>query len=86
MTRIDLKIGIINDPRDPKKVDINDVGNISHQEMTDWINNRVFEEDVRKVLLDKISNYPANTLAHFYKNVHEHIKRAQKDREKKEGK
>lgn len=51
--------------------------------MTKWIKNAALDDHTKKELLAKIAKYPADTMHHFFANIHEHIRRIQANRPQK---
>jgi len=65
---------------------------ITHAQMLSWLDRAEIDNHTRRELQNMVKRYPANTMKHFYENLHVHIQRIQaeksrKDRgkEKKEG-
>jgi len=58
--------------------------NITHYDMIKWIEGAGIDEETKRDLLKEIARYPANTMNHFFKNIHKHIERIHKNRKKKE--
>jgi len=57
---------------------------ITHYDMIKYINRAGIDEETKKELLEQVARYPANTMHHFFDNIHEHIKRIHEKRKKKE--
>ena len=57
---------------------------LTHYDMIKYINRAGIDEDTKKELLKQVARYPANTMHHFFDNIHEHIKRIHEKRKKKE--
>ena len=59
---------------------------VTHYDMTKWIENAGIDEDTKKELLKEIARYPANTMRHYYTNIHKHIARIHKKRKENDTK
>ena len=57
---------------------------ITHYDMLKWIENAGIDEETKKELIREVGRYPANTMRHFYTNIHKHIERIHKKRKKKD--
>ena len=59
-------------------------GKITKYDMTRWIKQAGIDADTKVELLKLLARYPANTMHHFFKNIHEHIRRIHSEREETE--
>lgn len=57
---------------------------ITKFDMIRWIKRAAIDVETKDELLKMIAKYPANTMHHFYKNIHKHIQRIHSKRESKE--
>jgi hypothetical protein len=50
---------------------------ITKADMTKWISQANLDEGTKAGLTKMLAEYPANTMHHFFKNIHAHIARIQ---------
>ncbi len=53
---------------------------ITHGEMMQWLQKAEIDEYTKDKLIKMVKRYPANTMSHFYENLHKHITRIRKER------
>lgn len=56
---------------------------LTSRKMKKWISDSGIDEYTKRELIKKIDSYPANTMKHFYKNIHEHIRRIHAEKKRK---
>ena len=49
--------------------------NITKSDLTRWINQSSLGDEIKSGLIKILASSPANTMHHFYKNIHEYIAR-----------
>ena len=55
-------------------------GRITHAQMMAWLDKADIDNHTRKELKKIVKRYPANTMSHFYENLHVHIQRIQAEK------
>ena len=58
--------------------------NLNRYNMLKWLEGSSIDDDTKRELLTILAGYPANTVQHFYQNIHKHIQRLHAQRDKKE--
>ncbi len=53
---------------------------ITHAQMNKWLEKADIDEYTKEKLVKMVERYPANTMKHFYENLHKHIARIRKER------
>jgi hypothetical protein len=56
---------------------------ITKADMIQWIKRAGVDEHTKEKLIEEVAKYPANTMHHFYKNIHRHIRRIHAERQEK---
>jgi hypothetical protein len=57
---------------------------ITKADMVKWIKRAGIDEYTKEKLIKELNDYPANTMHHFYKNIHRHIRRIHLERQEEE--
>ncbi len=80
LERMGVKITIPGDKDPPKRkmgVDPDLPARLSPKEMIGLINKAGITQEIKDELIKMVKTYPANTMLHFYQNIHSHIAKIQ---------